>query len=247
MAIAHTHLQQPAPRSLQAAPAFCDPANRKWILAAAILASAMGFIDGSVIAIALPAMRASLGADLAQATWINNAYLLPLSALILVGGAAGDRFGVARVFMAGIALFVLASLAVALAPDPATMIAARAVKGVAAAAMVPGSLAIIARAYPRAERGGAIIARAYPRAERGGAIGLWAAASSCAPSPRGGSPRLRRGSKRPATVCWTRLGPADGDLLAAYCRPVPVLTIARLLGVPEGDASDLLRWSTPRR
>ena len=164
MAIAHTHRQQPAPRGAAAAPAFCDPGNRRWILLAAILASAMGFIDGSVVAIALPAMRASLGADLAQATWINNAYLLPLSALILVGGAAGDRYGVARVFKAGIALFVLASLAVALAPGPLTMIAARAVKGVAAAAMVPGSLAIIARAYPRAERGGA--------------IGLWAAASA---------------------------------------------------------------------
>ena len=163
MAVVRTAQQSPATRPAPI-PSFCAPENRPWILTAAILASAMGFIDGSVVAIALPAMRASLGADLAQATWINNAYLLPLSALILVGGAAGDRYGVARVFGAGIALFVLASLAVALAPGPGTMIAARAAKGVAAAAMVPGSLAIIARAYPRAERGAA--------------IGLWAAASA---------------------------------------------------------------------
>ena len=145
-------------------PSFCAPEARPWILTAAILASAMGFIDGSVTAIALPAMREGLGATLAQGTWINNAYLLPLSALILVGGAIGDRYGVARVFMAGIALFVAASVAVALAPSAEFLIGARALKGVAAALMVPGSLAIIAKAYPRAERGKA--------------IGVWAAASA---------------------------------------------------------------------
>lgn len=145
-------------------PTFCAPEARPWILAAAILASAMGFIDGSVTAIALPAMREGLGATLAQGTWINNAYLLPLSALILVGGAVGDRYGVARVFAAGIALFVAASILVAAAPTPEFLIAARALKGVGAALMVPGSLAIIAKAYPRAERGRA--------------IGVWAAASA---------------------------------------------------------------------
>ena len=145
-------------------PSFCDPAARPWILAAAILASAMGFIDGSVTAIALPAMREGLGATLAQATWINNAYLLPLSALILVGGAVGDRYGVARVFGIGIAVFVLASALVALSPTPGALIAARALKGVGAALMVPGSLAIIAKAYPRAERGRA--------------IGVWAASAA---------------------------------------------------------------------
>ena len=163
MAIAHTHAQQPRD-DRNSAPRFCAPEARPWILTAAILASAMGFIDGSVVAIALPAMREGLGASLAQATWINNAYLLPLSALILVGGALGDRYGVARVFGAGIALFVLASIVTALAPDPTTLILSRAVKGIGAALMVPGSLAIIAKAYPREERGRA--------------IGWWAAASA---------------------------------------------------------------------
>ena len=146
------------------APPPCAPENRRFLLIAAILASALGFIDSSVVAIALPAMRDSLGATLPQAQWISNAYLLALSALILVGGAAGDRFGPARVFGAGIALFMLASLACTLATGPPAMIAARAVQGLGAAAMVPGALALIARAYPPGERGAA--------------IGLWAASSA---------------------------------------------------------------------
>ena len=158
------HVDPRAEREVAHRPSFCAPESRPWILAAAILASAMGFIDGSVTAIALPAMREGLGATLAQATWINNAYLLPLSALILVGGAIGDRYGVARVFVAGIALFAVASALVAMAPTAGALIAARALKGVAAALMVPGSLAIIAKAYPREERGGA--------------IGVWAASAA---------------------------------------------------------------------
>jgi len=142
------------------------PGRRRFALLAAILASALGFIDTSVTAIAMPAMRAALAADLAQAQWIANAYLLALSALVLAGGGLGDRFGVARVFAAGIVLFVLASLACALAQTPGQMIAARAVKGFGAGFMVPGSMAIIALSYPAAERGRA--------------LGLWAASSAIA-------------------------------------------------------------------
>ena len=141
------------------------PANRRvWVLVAAILASAMGFIDGSVTSIATPAIRATIGASLADAQWISNAYLLMLSSLLLLGGAAGDRFGLRNVFAGGIGVFVLASLGSALAPTPATLIAARALQGLGAACMVPGSLAIIAKAYPKDARGGA--------------IGVWASASS---------------------------------------------------------------------
>lgn len=141
------------------------PANRRvWVLVAAILASAMGFIDGSVTSIATPAIRATIGASLADAQWISNAYLLMLSSLLLLGGAAGDRFGLRNVFAAGIAVFVVASVGSALAPTPATLIAARALQGLGAAFMVPGSLAIIAKAYPKEARGGA--------------IGVWASASS---------------------------------------------------------------------
>ena len=154
--------QEPAaPFSIES---FCPPEARRFVLIAAILASALGFIDGSVVAIALPAMRASLGADLIQAQWFHNAYMLPLSALILVGGALGDRLGMVRAFGGGITLFVLASVLCAVAPTPAWVIGARAVQGVGAAIMVPGSLALIARAYPPGDRGRA--------------IGIWAAASA---------------------------------------------------------------------
>ena len=80
--------------------------SRRFVLIAAILASALGFIDGSILAIAMPAIRVDLGASLAEAQWISNGYALTLSALILAGGAAGDRFGLRRTFVAGIALFV---------------------------------------------------------------------------------------------------------------------------------------------
>ena len=109
-------------------------------------------------------MREALGATLAQAQWINAAYLLSLSSLVLVGGAMGDRFGIARIFSLGIVIFVAGSLACAAALTPELMITARAAKGVGAALMVPGSMAMVSRAYPRADRGRA--------------LGLWAAAST---------------------------------------------------------------------
>ncbi len=143
---------------------FCADTDRRIILWAAILASSMGFIDSSVTSIALPAMRAALGASLPQAQWINTAYLLAVSSLVLVGGAMGDRFGIARIFSLGILVFVAGSVACAFAIAPEQMIAARAVKGIGAAMMVPGSMAMISRAYPRAERGRA--------------LGVWAGAST---------------------------------------------------------------------
>ena len=125
---------------------FCAEGDRRVILWAAILASSMGFIDGSVTSIAMPAMRQALGASLAEAQWINAAYLLAVSALVLVGGAMGDRFGIARIFSTGILIFVAGSLVCAVAATPEQMIAARAVKGLGAALMVPGSMAMVSRA-----------------------------------------------------------------------------------------------------
>lgn len=157
----------PAPPVSQnpgAVPGFCLERNRRFVLIAAILASALGFIDGTIIAIALPAMRDALGASLIEAQWINNGYLLPLSALILLGGALGDRFGTARSFAWGIGIFVVASILCAFAPNAELLIAGRVLKGIGAAIMIPGSLALISKAYPRAERGRA--------------IGIWAAASA---------------------------------------------------------------------
>ncbi|MGX9354437.1 MFS transporter [Roseobacteraceae bacterium S113] len=135
---------------------FCDPARRRRVLWAAILASSLGFIDGSVVSIALPAMRETLGASLSQAVWFSSAYLLTLTSLILTGGALGDRLGLGRVFAGGIALFVVASMGCAAASSPTLLILARAIQGIGAAFMVPGSLAVLNRAFPREERSAAI-------------------------------------------------------------------------------------------
>jgi MFS family permease len=124
----------------------------------------MGFIDSSVTALALPAIRDTLGARQDQVEWVGVAYLLTLSATILCGGAMGDRFGTLRLFRAGIWGFMACSALCALAPGVESLIAARAAQGLAAAAMVPGSMAIIAKAYPRETRGKA--------------LGLWAAAAT---------------------------------------------------------------------
>lgn len=144
--------------------AYTFPAQRPWILAATIMASAMAFIDGSVVTLALPVIRTDLNASLAQMLWVLNAYTLLLGALLMVGGGAGDRLGRRRVFSIGTALFALASLLCALAPNPTVLIAARALQGVGAALLVPQSLAIISATYPAGERGRA--------------IGLWAGASA---------------------------------------------------------------------
>ncbi len=133
-----------------------SPAARRWTLAAAILGSSMAFIDGTVVNVALPALQRHLDASAADAQWVVEAYALFLSALLLVGGALGDRFGRRRVFCTGVALFTLASLACALSPTVGVLIAARAVQGLGAALLVPGSLSLISAAYPQAERGAAI-------------------------------------------------------------------------------------------
>ena len=136
----------------------------KLVLAATVLASAMAFIDGSVVTIALPVIQKEFGAAFRAVQWVVNAYTLMLGALILVGGALGDRIGRKRVFVVGISVFAAASLACAAATNIGMLIAARAVQGVGAALLVPQSLAIIAASFPRETRGRA--------------IGIWAAASA---------------------------------------------------------------------
>lgn len=143
--------------------AHCPPARRKYVLTVAILGSSLGFIDGTIVTVAIQAIREGFGASFGAALWVVHGYTLALSAFLLVGGAAGDRFGQRRVFAAGISVFALASAACAFAPKVEVLIAARGIQGLAAAFMVPGSLALIAIHYPPAERGRA--------------VGLWAAAS----------------------------------------------------------------------
>jgi len=126
------------------------------VLAATILGSSLTFIDGTVVNVALPVLQRELGTDIAGAQWIVEAYSLLLSALILVGGSLGDRWGRKRAFSAGILLFAIASAGCGLAQGIAQLIAARAAQGVGAALLVPGSLAIISASFSEEERGRAI-------------------------------------------------------------------------------------------
>lgn len=129
--------------------------RKRWILVATVLGSSLTFIDGSALGVALPAIQRDLGAGPAAAQWISNAYLLTLGALVLTGGAAGDRFGRRRVFLVGVVLFALASVACGLAPTAQLLIAGRAAQGIGAALLTPGALALIGATFPEKERGAA--------------------------------------------------------------------------------------------
>lgn len=133
-----------------------DISSRKWTLVASILGSSMAFIDGTVVNVALPALQTHLSATVSQVQWVVESYALFLAALLLVGGAAGDRYGRRRIFSLGILIFGIASIGCGLAPNIHFLIATRAVQGIGAALLVPGSLALISTAYPAAERGMAI-------------------------------------------------------------------------------------------
>jgi EmrB/QacA subfamily drug resistance transporter len=122
----------------------------------AILGSSVVFLDGSVVNVALPAIREDLGSGLAAQQWIVEAYLLTLGSLLLVGGSLGDRLGRRRVFMAGLAAFGAMSALCALAPSAELLIVARALQGAAGALLVPSSLALITAIFSAEERGAAI-------------------------------------------------------------------------------------------
>ena len=147
----------------------------RWVLPATILGSSLSFIDGSVVNVALPAMQNSLGGNLSTMQWVVNAYMLALASLILLGGSAGDRFGHRRVFLIGLVGFAAASLGCGLAPSAPWLIGARLAQGMAAAMLIPASLAIVGAAYTGETRGPA--------------IGTWAAAGALTTSlgpPLGG-------------------------------------------------------------
>ena len=132
-----------------AAAAALSQKRKRLTLAATILGSSMAFIDGSVVNIALPAIQQALHADAASTQWIVNAYLLLLGALVLAGGSAADLYGRRRIFLIGIALFTIASIACGLAPDITVLVASRAVQGFGAALLTPASLAMLGRLSTR--------------------------------------------------------------------------------------------------
>src|SRR6266516_2095795 len=116
----------------------------------------MAFIDGSVVNVALPVIQRDLNATTTDVQWIVETYALFLASLILVGGSLGDHFGRRRIFALGIAVFTLSSIWCGLSPTVLSLILARAVQGIGAALLVPGSLAIISASFSDEQRGRAI-------------------------------------------------------------------------------------------
>jgi EmrB/QacA subfamily drug resistance transporter len=136
------------------------------VLATTVLASSLAFIDGSVVNVGLPAIARSFPSHALSLSWIVSGYLLPLSALLLMGGAAGDRYGHRRALLIGVGLFLTASLLCSVAPDLGWLLAARVMQGVGAALLMPASLAILGSSFEGEARGKA--------------IGTWASAGAAA-------------------------------------------------------------------
>ena len=131
-------------------------ARGRWVLLAAVLGSGIALLDATVVNIALPTLGRELDADLADLQWTVNAYVLSLAALILLGGSLGDRFGRRRVFVIGTVWFGVASLLCGLAPDVEALIAARALQGVGAALLTPGSLSLLQASFVPGDRARAV-------------------------------------------------------------------------------------------
>src|SRR3984957_19161589 len=156
---------RPITRSIEPNPIsrFAKPLT----LAAMSLGCGVVQLDVTIVNTALNSIGSSLGGGVSELQWVVSTYTIAFAALILTTGALGDRLGAKRIFMAGFGLFTLASLACALAPTSGILIASRAVQGVAAAILVPNSLALLNHAYPE-------------QTERGRAVGIWAAGASLA-------------------------------------------------------------------
>jgi EmrB/QacA subfamily drug resistance transporter len=131
-------------------------AKGRWVVAAAVLGSGVAFLDGTVVNAALPAISRDLHANLGDLQWVLTGYLLTLGSLLVLGGSLGDRFGRRRIFQIGLISFALTSLLCAIAPDTGSLIAARCLQGVAAALLVPNSLAIVSASFATDDRARAI-------------------------------------------------------------------------------------------
>ncbi len=138
------------------------------LLAAVILGSAIAFLDGTVVNVALPTIGDELGASFAELQWIVTGYTLTLAAFILLAGSLGDHVGRRRIYVIGMIGFAVTSALCALAPNPEILIASRVLQGIAGALLTPGSLAIIQASF-------------HPD-DRGKAIGTWAAFGAVAPA-----------------------------------------------------------------
>jgi len=179
-------------------------------LAAMSLGYGVVQLDVTIVNTALTTIGSGLQADVAALQWVVNAYTIGLAAFILTAGALGDRIGAKRVFIAGFALFTLASMGCAFAPNLGVLIAARGVQGVGAAVLVPNSLALLSHAYTEA-------------AERGRAVGFWAAGASLAltAGPLAGGLLIHFGSWRAIFLVNLPIGLIGLFLAGRYTRETP--------------------------
>jgi len=145
---------------------FAEENKKWWTLAAVAFGLFMIMLDNTIVNVALPSIQRSLHMSISSLEWIVTAYALTFAALLITGGKLGDLYGRKRMFIAGLVVFTLASLACGLAPNAGFLIGARAVQGVGAALMNPATLSIITATFP-------------PK-ERGQAIGIWAGVSALA-------------------------------------------------------------------
>lgn len=132
-----------------------SPAGR-WVLVVTVLGSGLVVLDATVVNVALPAIGQDFGVGLTSLQWIVNAYTLTLAGLLLLGGSLADRYGRRRLFVVGILWFAVASLVCGIAPDAPSLIMARALQGIGAALLTPGSLAIIETTFHPEDRSAAI-------------------------------------------------------------------------------------------
>ena len=145
---------------------FAEENKKWWTLGAVAFGLFMIMLDNTIVNVALPAIEHSLHMSISSLEWIVTAYALTFAALLITGGKLGDMFGRRKMFIVGLVVFTLASLACGLAPSAGFLIGARAVQGIGAALMNPATLSIITATFP-------------PK-ERGQAIGIWAGVSALA-------------------------------------------------------------------
>src|SRR5881227_835102 len=145
---------------------FAEENKKWWTLGAVAFGLFMIMLDNTIVNVALPAIEHSLHMSISSLEWIVTAYALTFAALLITGGKLGDMFGRRKMFIVGLVVFTLASLACGLAPSAGFLIGSRAVQGIGAALMNPATLSIIVATFP-------------PK-QRGQAIGIWAGVSALA-------------------------------------------------------------------
>ena len=137
--------------------ASINGANRRWwTLGAMSFALFMVMLDNTAVNVALPSIQADFDSSLSALEWTVNAYTLTFAVLLITGGRLGDIFGRRRMFLFGVVVFALASATIGFAPSDDWLVASRAIQGIGAAFMMPGTLSIISNAFPPEERGKAI-------------------------------------------------------------------------------------------